>query len=354
MSWARLSGSFCFHRKVLEADSRTKHRASGAFARMLSWSVENMTTGKLSAGVALTIAQDQRVLDVLLNVRLLERHEGDYVIHDYCEYNPTGEELAARRAELRAKRSDAGRRGAVARWGRGKMDDGVSSPGMAHEAQDPGKPEGHLPSPGMAHEAQDPDKPKGHLPSPGMAHEAQDPGNPEGHLPSPGMANECTRDGKGHGKPMPTLTLTSTSQIPPPTVVDLALTRTEPTAETRGRRKSNARAAKHTAEQIAAKDWVIQTFIECFEAKKHVEPKAILAADHAMAFTLVQRLGADEACSVVRRAFEHDFVVRENATLRYIASRADTFRGTAPQKARDRHAQQRVVGDEPWLREHLS
>ncbi len=33
MTWAKLCGSFCFHRKVLEADLLTKQRASGAFAR---------------------------------------------------------------------------------------------------------------------------------------------------------------------------------------------------------------------------------------------------------------------------------------------------------------------------------
>jgi hypothetical protein len=53
-------------------------------------------------------------------------------------------------------------------------------------------------------------------------------------------------------------------------------------------------------------------------------------------FELAKRFGADEACGIVRRAFEHDFVVRENATIRYIASRADTFRGASPRKAHGR------------------
>ena len=327
MSWARLSGSFCFHRKVLEADARTKYRASGAFARMISWSAENMTTGQLSAGVALTIANDPKVLDVLVAVGMLERNGGDYAIHDYCDYNPSGEQLAARRDHLRTQRSDAGRQGALARWGR--------SPG-----------EGDSPSRRMANEAESHGKPVGTLPLANMANDAQ----PDGRLPSPGMANDRPED----GKTMATLTFTSTSQIPPPTVVDHALAPVEPKAETRGGRKANARVTKHTPEQIAAKDRVMATFVECFHAKKQVEPKAILAADHAKAFELALRFGADEACTIVRRAFEHDFVVRENATLRYIASRADTFRGTAPRKAHGRPERQEVVGDEPWLREHLS
>ncbi len=116
MSWARLCGSFCFHRKVLETDSRTRDRASGAFARTLSWSAENMTGGKISAAIGLTLAKDRKVLDALVDVGLLDRDGEDYVLHDFGDYNPTGQELSARRV----KRSEAGRRGAAARWGDGK------------------------------------------------------------------------------------------------------------------------------------------------------------------------------------------------------------------------------------------
>jgi hypothetical protein len=137
-------------------------------------------------------------------------------------------------------------------------------------------------------------------------------------------------------------------------VVDFALTRVDMTAETEVRRKSNVRKAKHTPEDIEGKNRVVRTFIECFKTKKGVEPKSILEVDHAKAFELAKQYGAEEACSIVRRAFEHDFVVRENATLRYIAGRADTFRGVAPNRDHGRHERQQVVGDEPWLREHLS
>jgi hypothetical protein len=228
MSWARLSGSFCFHRKVLEADARTKHRASGAFARMISWSAENMTTGQLSAGVALTIANEPKVLDVLVAVGMLERKGGDYVIHDYCDYNPSGEQLAARREQLRTRRSDAGRQGALVRWGRSPSEGDSPSRRMANEAENHGKPDGNLPCTNMANDAP-----------------------PDGRLLSASMANDRPQD----GKTMPTLT--STSQIPPPTVVDYALAPVEPKAETRGGRKANARVTKHTPEQIAAKDRVM-------------------------------------------------------------------------------------------------
>ncbi|MGD0679041.1 MAG: hypothetical protein ABSC94_26865 [Polyangiaceae bacterium] len=323
MTWAKLCGSFCFHRKVLEADLLTKSRASGAFARMIAWSAENMTGGKISAAMALTIARDRKVIDALVTVALLERHGGNYTLHDFGDYNPTGEELAARREELRVKRSKAGHQGAAVRWGRGKADGNLPS------AQ--GVPDGTLPS------VREPPDGKNH-------------GKRDGNLPSAAVA----KDGNAHGKSMPTSPSPSPSLSPPPTVVEFALTGVDAVPETGGRRKSNARMAKHTPEEVDAKNRVVRTFIECFQAKKQVAPKAIVEADHAQAFLLAKRFGADEACSIVRRAFESDFVVRENTTLRYIASKADTFRGAAPKKAHGQREQQQAAGDEPWLREHLS
>jgi hypothetical protein len=293
---------------------------------MISWSAENMTGGKLSAAVALTIATDPKVIDALVAVAMLERDGSHYVIHDFGDYNPTGEQLTARREELRAKRSQAGRRGAAARWASDTPD------GKLRSAKAPldGESDANLPSWKAANDAK--------------AH-----GKPNGNLPPARAPN----NGKPPGKTMPTSP--SPSPDPPPTVVAFALTRVDPTVERGDTRKSKARpTTKHTADEVASKDRIVQTFIECFTAKKHVEPKAILSVDHAKAFDLAKRFGVEESCCIIRRAFESDFVVRENATIRYIASKADTFRGVAPKKAQERREQQQVVGDEPWLREHLS
>lgn len=99
--------------------------------------------------------------------------------------------------------------------------------------------------------------------------------------------------------------------------------------------RSAKKATKHTPEDIAAKDIIVAAFVERFEAVKSVKPKTIPAADHAAAFKLARTYGADEACSIIKRAFEDDFVVSKNTTLRYIASKADTFRGNAPPKTND-------------------
>jgi hypothetical protein len=333
VSWAKLCGSFCFHRKVLEADAVTQHRASGAFARMISWSAENLTGGKLSRAVALTIAVDPQVLEALVTVGMLERDGEGYVLHDFGEYNPTGEDLAVRRATLRAKRAEAGRRGAAARWG--PRAPAADPPDGAHDASEPAESAGTL------------GEPDGRLPSAPVARRDKASGPRSGPL----LAEPVAADGNGHGKSM--RTSPSPSPDPPPSVVSLALLPGDRDPDTVSGRKSKAGALKHSSDEIAAKERVVQTFAACFRAKKQVEPRAILEADHAKAFELVKRFGADEACAIVRRAFEHEFVVRENATLRYIASKADTFRGAAPRKARAQSDQQQALGDEPWLREHL-
>jgi hypothetical protein len=95
--------------------------------------------------------------------------------------------------------------------------------------------------------------------------------------------------------------------------------------------------AKHTAEEIAAKDRVVSAFSDVFETKKQVKPRSIDAGDHVAAFKLAKVYGAEEGCAIIRRAFEDPFVVGKNATIRFIASKADTWRGVMPAKANGTH-----------------
>ncbi len=111
-----------------------------------------------------------------------------------------------------------------------------------------------------------------------------------------------------------------------------------------------SRKPKHAPDEIAAKARVVDTFIECFKAKKGVEPKLSHDGEHAAAFKLVETYGVDEGCAIVRSAFEREFVVRDNATLRYIASKPDTFRGSAPGPTRAIRSlvQPAPVGQSAW------
>jgi hypothetical protein len=287
VSWSKLCGTFAFHHKVLEAGNE----AAGAFVRMISYSSEAMTGGRISTVVALQIAP-QAVLDRLVDARMLERPDanGPYFVHDYGDYNPTGPDLEQRKAELKAKRAEAGRRGAERRWqthGNGSPDDGQ------------GKGDGNLN------------------------------GKDHGNLPTDGKT-----DGKQHGKnmapfPFPSPSPESVTEEIAPTA-PLTLTG-EPATNEISRKPKSKRPPKHTSDQIAAKDALVEHFIRTVETKKGIDPKVDHAGDHAAAFALVLKFGP-EATAIVTRALEDPFILSSNCTLRYIASKPDSWRGTAPAK----------------------
>lgn len=81
-------------------------------------------------------------------------------------------------------------------------------------------------------------------------------------------------------------------------------------------------------------DRIIEAFVQGVKAKKGIEPKLTHAADHAAGFDLAKAYG-EEAGVIVERALDDDFVLSRNCTLRYIASKADTYRGTVSTKHRN-------------------
>jgi hypothetical protein len=121
--------------------------------------------------------------------------------------------------------------------------------------------------------------------------------------------------------------------------------------ETSSRRATRPRKpAKHTSEEIAAKSQVVEAFVAGVKARKGIEPKLTHAGDHAAAFQLAKTYGAEEACSIVRRALGDDFVVSRNCSLRYVASKADTWRGAPgrPMGARTTLVQAPSDGPGTW------
>jgi hypothetical protein len=89
---------------------------------------------------------------------------------------------------------------------------------------------------------------------------------------------------------------------------------------------------KHAPEQIAAKDRIVEAFIAGVKLAKGVEPKLAHAGEHAAAFAIAKAYGADEAVAIVTRATADPFVLGSNCTIRYIAGKADSWRGTATAK----------------------
>lgn len=108
MTWFRVDDKSAFHRKVTDVGNE----AWGALCRAGAWSSDHLTDGRVPWSVALTIAS-KKIWERLFVTGLCERLEGttDFLIHDFLDWNPSREQVL----ELRQHRSQAGRRGGVAK-----------------------------------------------------------------------------------------------------------------------------------------------------------------------------------------------------------------------------------------------
>jgi hypothetical protein len=165
MTWVKIDDQFPDHPKI----ERAGPEAAWLYVAGLCYCAQYLTDGlipKTRVPRLTAHADGERLADRLVDAGLWEDRGEDYEVHDYLDFQPSGEEARARKRELSEKRAEAGKRGAEARWN-GKH----------------GKPDGKEPSP---------------LPSP---------------LPS-------DVDGKRHGKPMAPSPSPSPSQIPTSTDLD--------------------------------------------------------------------------------------------------------------------------------------
>lgn len=117
--WVRLEDDFDEHPKVVQAGPV----AQAMWTNALAWSNRKGTDGFIpKAQVSRLIALDgphvadnlthRDLVETLLDLGMFDLADDGYRIHDYHDYQPT----PAQRAALSAKRSDAGRKGAQARW----------------------------------------------------------------------------------------------------------------------------------------------------------------------------------------------------------------------------------------------
>jgi hypothetical protein len=116
----------------------------GAFVRIVCCCAERLSDGVIDGGTALMIAGRKKILDRLVEVRLMESREGGgYTVHDWHDWQPSAEETAARRSALSEKRALAGKRGAESRWQNGKRD----GKAMASAGQPARQTDGPVPVP---------------------------------------------------------------------------------------------------------------------------------------------------------------------------------------------------------------
>ena len=102
MGWFKLDDKSAFHAKVTAAGNA----AYGAWCRMGAWSSGSTPRGFVPLHQAKIIARATEITR-LLEVRLLEAAERGYTIHDYFDWNPTDEQIEAKRVAAAER---------VARW----------------------------------------------------------------------------------------------------------------------------------------------------------------------------------------------------------------------------------------------
>lgn len=105
MPWFRLDDSFDTHPKVLMAGNE----AVGLYIRCGTYAARNLTDGFVGQEIVLLYGSDS-LAATLVRVGLWHRARGGWNIHDYLDYNPSREEVLAKRKI----RSEAGRAGGVA------------------------------------------------------------------------------------------------------------------------------------------------------------------------------------------------------------------------------------------------
>lgn len=119
MTWARLDDRFWSNRKVVRAWKRNRGSV-GLYALALTYCAQHETDGTVDAEWVedrLPKASEREALmSVLVDVGLVDRDGDDYEIHDYLDYNPSREKTIADREDLKRQRSEAGKKGAAARW----------------------------------------------------------------------------------------------------------------------------------------------------------------------------------------------------------------------------------------------
>lgn len=124
MSWGRFDDQYAEHPKIREvgplgmalhasavlycARFRTNGKISLKALRNL-WSFEGITVD----GVEVTSTS---LIKTLVEVNLLEAIEDDFLVHDFLEYNPTAQEVEAKKTVISQVRSEAGKKGMEARW----------------------------------------------------------------------------------------------------------------------------------------------------------------------------------------------------------------------------------------------
>lgn len=131
MTWGKVDDNLAFHPKVVMVGNE----AMGVWVRALSWGMQQLTDGFIPTEIVMAI-KGGSVASELVAKGLWHEVVGGYQFNDWCDYQPLRVDvLAAREKSVRAK-SEAGKKGASARWN-GKPDGKRMAEGMADAMAEP-------------------------------------------------------------------------------------------------------------------------------------------------------------------------------------------------------------------------
>lgn len=125
MAWVRIEDGVTEHRKHLKAGPA----AAWLWVCGIAYCQRQLSDGfiPIEAVPLLGVPQGfSRLVERLVEVGLFDRVDGGYAVHDYHDFNDTRQEALARKADLSAKRSAAGRLGGL-KGGRGRQNHEANS-----------------------------------------------------------------------------------------------------------------------------------------------------------------------------------------------------------------------------------
>lgn len=109
--WGRCDDTYYRHPKVGDLDEAVRKGCNALYWLAISWANDHLTDGHIPTGTLRTLGADVEEADELVRVGLWERSDRGYVIHDWSDFNQTKVHVL----EIRALRSDIGKRGAASR-----------------------------------------------------------------------------------------------------------------------------------------------------------------------------------------------------------------------------------------------
>lgn len=110
MTWFKVDDGFYRNPKTAPLSDT----AQALWLRAATWSCDMLTDGVVPEAMISVLRGRKKTASELVDSGLWEKTESGYLFHDWFEYQPSAEETA----ELKEKRSEAGRRGAEKRWGK--------------------------------------------------------------------------------------------------------------------------------------------------------------------------------------------------------------------------------------------